>query len=520
MRKQKAKATTKRAAKALARAPARTAAKPAPKKQHAPPAGEVLDLKSAADFLKVSKPTFYRWLAQGKIKGHKAGNQWRFYRADLENFLHAEEPSALQVDSDALRQAVQQARKARNLPPPEWPEAETPEESTVIGTINMLIRDAIDARASDIHIDNNADETLIRYRIDGVLTEAMTLPKPASRPLVSRLKLMGDMNISERRIPQHGRITVGYRDLDFDVRVTTMPAMFGESAMCRILDQSSILIGLDKLGLSTPMQEDFERILRRNTGMVIVTGPSGSGRTTTLYSALNLLNSRRIKIVTIEDPVEYRLRDTMQVHVNRKAGLTFPVALRMFMHADPDLILVGELRDMETVQACANAAMTGHLVLTATLPTTAPAIITRLIEVGLEPFIVSASVIGVLAQRLVRRVCPHCTTEYQPNRHVLRRLEAQTGLDLSSTTFQHGKGCKECRKTGYRGRTAIFELLDIDDKLRELIARPATTDELRAAAIEAGMTTMLHDGVEKAAQGITTVEEVLRVLVGQQDADG
>jgi excisionase family DNA binding protein len=339
MRKQKAKATTKRAAKALARAPAGTAAKPAPKKQHAPPAGEVLDLKSAADFLKVSKPTFYRWLAQGKIKGHKAGNQWRFYRADLENFLHAEEPSALQVDSDALRQAVQQARKARNLPPPEWPEAETPEESTVIGTINMLIRDAIDARASDIHIDNNSDETLIRYRIDGVLTEAMTLPKPASRPLVSRLKLMGDMNISERRIPQHGRITVGYRDLDFDVRVTTMPAMFGESAMCRILDQSSILIGLDKLGLSTPMQEDFERILRRNTGMVIVTGPSGSGRTTTLYSALNLLNSRRIKIVTIEDPVEYRLRDTMQVHVNRKAGLTFPVALRMFMHADPDLIL-------------------------------------------------------------------------------------------------------------------------------------------------------------------------------------
>ncbi len=508
MRSKKAKVATKRPAKA------------APKDQDAPPAGEVLDLKSAADFLKVSKPTFYRWLAQGRIKGHKAGNQWRFYRADLESFLRAEEPSALQVDSDALRHAVREARKARKLPPIEWPEAETPEESTVVGTVNMLIRDAIDARASDIHIDNNADEALVRYRIDGVLNEVMSLPRDAARPLVSRLKLMGDMNISERRLPQNGRITVRHRDLEFDVRVTTMPAMFGESAICRILDQSSILIGLDRLGLSRPMQESFERILRRNTGMVIVTGPSGSGRTTTLYSALNLINSRRIKVVTIEDPVEYRLRDTMQVHVNRKAGLTFPVALRTFVRCDPDVILVGELRDIETIHACAAAAMTGHLVLTATLPTTAPAIITRLIEVGLEPFIVSASVIGVLAQRLVRRVCPHCKTDYQPDRPVLRRLEAQTGLDLSNATFQRGKGCKECRQSGYRGRTGIFELLDISDKLRELIARPPTTDELRAAAIEAGMTPMLRDGIEKAAQGITTVEEVLRVLIGQQDDDG
>jgi type IV pilus assembly protein PilB len=508
MRKKKAKGTTGRAAKTR------------PKKQDAaPPAGEVLDLRAAADFLKVSKPTFYRWLAQGKIKGQKAGNQWRFYRADLEHFLRAEEPSALQVDSDALRQAVQQARKARKLPPPEWPEAETPEERAIIGTINILIRDAIDARASDIHIDNNADQTLIRYRIDGVLNEVMSLPRDSARPLISRLKLLGDMNINERRLPQHGRIAVGHHDLDFDVRIVTLPAIFGESAICRILDQSSILIGLDKLGLSKPMQEDFERILGRNTGMIIVTGPSGSGRTTTLYSALNLLNSRRIKIVTIEDPVEYRLRDTMQVHVNRKAGLTFPVALRTFMRCDPDVILVGELRDIETIHACASAAMTGHLVLTATLPTTAPAIITRLIEVGLEPFIVSASAIGVLAQRLVRRVCPHCTADYQPDKHVLRRVEAQTGLDLSEATFQRGKGCKECRGYGYRGRTGIFELLDIDDKLRELITRPATTAELRAAAIEAGMTTMLQDGIEKAAQGITTVEEVLRVLVGQQEGE-
>ncbi|UCC69181.1 MAG: Flp pilus assembly complex ATPase component TadA [Armatimonadota bacterium] len=509
MRKKKAGAATKRAA--------RTAAKPTPKKQDAPPAGEVLDLKSAAGFLKVSKPTFYRWLAQGKIKGHKAGNQWRFYRADLEHFLRAEEPSALQVDSDALRQAVEKARKARKLPPIEWPEAETPEESTVIGTVNMLIRDAIDARASDIHLDNNADEMLVRYRVDGVLSEVMSLPRDFAKPLVSRLKLMGDMNISERRLPQNGRIFVEHRDLEFDVRVVTLPAQFGESAICRILDQSSILIGLDKLGLLQPMQKAFEKSLHTPNGMIVVTGPAGSGRTTTLYSALNLVNSRRIKIVSIEDPVEYRLRDTMQVHVNRKAGLTPAFAMRMFMHSDPDIILVGDLRDLETAAGCVNAAMTGHLVLTAMLPIEAPSVITRLIEMGIGPFIVSASVITVLAQRLVRRVCPHCKADDRPNPDLLQRLEAQTGLDLSNAKFQRGKGCKECRQTGYRGRTAIFELLEVDDKLRELIARPVTTADFRAAAIDAGMTPMLRDGIEKAAQGITTVEEVLRVLAGEQN---
>ena len=478
--------------------------------------GDVVDLKSAAAFLKVSKPTFYRWLAQGKIKGFKAGNQWRFYRSDLEKFLRAEEPSALQVDSDALRAAVAKARKARKLKPITWPEAETPEESTVIGTINTLIGDAIEAKASDIHIDNNQDVTLVRYRIDGVLSEVMALPRETSRPLVSRLKLMGDMDINERRLPQNGRIAINHRGLDFDVRVTTVPAIFGESAICRLLDQSSILIGLDKLGLSKSMEEAFEGRLRQNTGMIVVTGPSGSGRTTTLYSALNLLNSRRVKIVTIEDPVEYRLRDTMQVHVNRKAGLTPALALRTFQRSDPDIILLGDLRDRDTAEHCVNAAMTGHLVLTAMLPSDAPSVITRLMEIGLEPFLVSASVIGVLAQRLLRMVCPHCKAKYDPNPDLLARLHSQTGLDLSNAEFQRGKGCGECRGYGYYGRTGIFELMEIEDELRELIARPATTAELRAAAIDAGMITMLRDGIEKAAQGVTTVEEVLRVLAVQQ----
>ncbi|HUU54531.1 MAG TPA: GspE/PulE family protein [Armatimonadota bacterium] len=485
-----------------------------PRKSGRAPAerGDVLDLKAAADFLKVSKPTFYRWLAQGKIKGFKAGTQWRFYRADLENFLHAEEPSALQIDSDALRAAVAKARKERKLKPITWPEAETPEESTVIGTVNTLIGDAIDARASDIHLDNNADETLVRYRVDGVLNEAMSLPRDASNSLVARLKLMGDMNISERRLPQNGRICIEYQGREYDVRVTTIPAIFGESAICRLLDQNIALITLDKLGFSKPTQQAFERTLRLPNGLIVVTGPSGSGRTTTLYSSLNLLNSPEKKICTIEDPVEYRLCNVMQVHINRKAGLTFPVALRTFMRSDPDVILVGELRDMETIQACVSAAMTGHLVLTATLLATAPAAVTRLIEVGLEPFLAGASLAAVLAQRLVRRVCPHCAEEYEPSPPLLRRLSAQTDLDLAHATLGRGKGCAECRQTGYRGRTGLFELMEIDDRLRELIARPTPTDELRTAAIDAGMTTMLKDGVEKAMQGVTTVEEVMRVM--------
>jgi type IV pilus assembly protein PilB len=478
--------------------------------------GEVLDLKSAADFLKVSKPTFYRWLAQDKIKGFKAGGQWRFYQRDLEQFLRAEDPSALHLDADALREAVAKARKSKGLKAIDWPEAETPEESTVVGTVNTLIGDAIDASASDIHFDNNADEMLVRYRVDGVLNEVMSLPRDAARPLVSRLKLMGDMDISERRLPQNGRISIEYKGLEYDIRVTTVPAVYGESAISRILDQSSVLIGLDKLGFSRSMQRAFEKVLNLPNGLVVVTGPAGSGRTTTLYSSLNLVNSPEKKICTIEDPVEYHLRNVMQVHVNRKAGLTFPAALRTFMRSDPDIILVGELRDMETIQVCVSAAMTGHLVLTATLLATAPAAVTRLIEVGLEPFLAGASLAGVLAQRLVRRVCPHCTEAYDPSPGLLRRLQKETDLDIARAKFRRGKGCSECRTTGYRGRTGIFELMEIDYRLRELIARPVTTDELRAAAIESGMTTMLADGVEKAMEGVTTIEEVMRVMVDWQ----
>ena len=493
--------------------------KPTPPKPQV--SDEVLDLKAAAEFLKVSKPTFYRWLAQGKIKGVKAGTQWRFYRRDLEQFLQSSEPSALQVDGDALQKAVDVAVKAKGLPRIDWsgpgplglePETEAPEERTVVRAAETIMCDAIDARASDIHIDMERHRAWVRYRVDGVLGEVMSLPKEAGHAIVSRFKLMSALDLSERRLPQNGRIGIRYQGLDYDFRTATFPAIFGESLVCRILDQSSVLIGMDKLGFSRETQEAFERIVRVPNGFVIVSGPAGSGRTTTLYSALNLINAPEKKVVTIEDPVEYQLRGIMQMHVNRKAGLTFDIALRYFVRGDPDIIFVGDLRDQATAEMCLTAALTGHLVLTAMLPLTAPEVITRLLDMGLEPFIVSAALRAALAQRLVRKVCDKCKASYQPTAEVLRRLQKETGVDLSGAKFQRGKGCPECRGTGYRARTALFELLEVDDRMREMIARRAPTAELREAAIQSGMTTLLTDGLVKAMQGITTVEEVLRVL--------
>ncbi len=487
-----------------------------PEPNRAKPGEEVLDLKSAAAFLRISKPTFYRWLAQGKIKGFKAGQQWRFYRADLEKFLEAEEPSALQVDAKSLGEAVDAARRKRGLPVVgEWPS----EEGAVIMAVNLIIQDAIAGTASDIHIDHNRDETLIRYRIDGLLTEAMRLPRKPALALVARLKVLADMNLSERRLPQNGRIHVRVKGQEFDLRVTTMPTVFGEAAVTRILDPNIGLIGLDVLGFSQPVLRAFEARLRGATGLIVVSGPSGSGRTTTLYSALNQVRSLEKKVVTIEDPVEYFMPDIMQTHVNRKAGLTMASGVRAFMRCDPDIILVGDLRDLETAEMAIAAAMTGHLVLTAMLPLDAASVVTGLVDMGLEPFLVSSALVAVLAQRLVRKICPACTTAYEPPPHVVQRLHAETDLDISRARFQRGEGCAECRHTGYRGRTALFELLEVDDRLRELIARPAGTAELHAAAVDRGMTTMLKDGVEKAMQGVTTVEEVLRVLAGLQKGE-
>jgi type II secretory ATPase GspE/PulE/Tfp pilus assembly ATPase PilB-like protein len=280
----------------------------------------------------------------------------------------------------------------------------------------------------------------------------------------------------------------------------------------RILDQGSVLIGLDRLGMSESMRATFEERLTVPQGLVVVVGPAGSGRTTTVYSALNLLNDPKRKIVTIEDPVEYALRGMMQVYVNRKAGLLPAGALRTFMRCDPDIVMLYELRDLETAEQCVTAAMTGHLVFTTLLGSDAASAVTRLIEMGLEPFLTASALSTVVAQRLVRRICPDCKAPYSPSAELRRRVEAETGLDLSGKTFHRGAGCATCRQTGYKGRTGLFEVLVVTEPLREVIARPASISVLRQAAREAGMVTILQDGAQKAAAGITTLEEVLRVL--------
>jgi excisionase family DNA binding protein len=482
---------------------------------------EVLELKAAADFLKVSKPTFYRWLAQGRLKGFKAGQQWRFYRRDLEKFLETDEPVVLPAGGDELEQAVGAARKARGLSPIEWnepgellaprPEDETPEEGVIPRVVATIIADAIDGRASDIHIDGNREGARVRYRIDGVLTDVMTIPRTAQIAIVARLKLDGDMDVVERRMPQNGRIHVTHHGRAYDLRIQTMPAVFGEALMMRILDQSSVLIGFDKLGMTPAMRKAFERHLHANQGLIIATGPSGSGRTTTLYSALNLINTPQKKIVTIEDPVEYTLRDLMQVHVNRKAGLTFAVGVRSLLRSDPDIIMIGDVRDLEVAEITMQAALTGQIVLTAMLPGDAVSVITRLADMGVEPFLIGSALSAVLAQRLLRKVCPSCKTEYKPSPAGLRRL-GMSDDEIARSKFYRGAGCEQCLHMGYYGRTGIFELLEMDDRLREMIASRASLAELHAAAVEAGMVTLLQDGLEKAKQGITTIEELMRVL--------
>lgn len=476
-------------------------------------ADEVMDLKAATEFLKISKPTFYRWLAQDRIKGFKAGQQWRFYRRDLEKFLESEEPIVQPESVEDLQQVIDKARAARGLAPIDWqPTAdESTEEAIIARAADAIIADAVGARASDIHLSPDRDGTWVRYRIDGVLTPVMTLPRKSHGAVVSRFKLMADCDITERRVPQNGRIQVTLEGRDYDVRITTMPAIYGEAAVMRLLDQSSVLIGMEKLDFAPAVLKAFQQRLRDPSGLIVITGPSGAGRTTTAYAALNHIKRPEINIITIEDPVEYRIPGVNQVHVNRKAGLTYANAMRYFLRCDPDIILIGELRDLEVAEICMQAAMTGHIVLTTMLPPDSVSVITRLVDMGVEPFLVSASLTAVLAQRLLRKVCPSCKTEYKPSRAGLQRL-GMSQQEIARAKFYRGGGCDQCRRTGYYGRTGVFELLEIDDQLRELIAQRAPIAEVHRAATEAGMVTMLQDGLEKAKQGITTVEEVVRVL--------
>ena len=387
-------------------------------------------------------------------------------------------------------------------------------EPSLVNLVNLIILEAIDARASDVHIEPFAQEVKIKYRVDGVLMEKTPSSKRLQAAIVSRIKIMANMNIAERFVPQDGHIEFSGKAGKVDIRVSTVPTIFGESVTMRILDRSASLMELAELGMNAKCLEGFNQCLRRAHGIVLVTGPTGSGKTTTLYAALNKIYSPALKIITIEDPVEYQLEGIIQMPVNPKRGLTFATGLRHILRQDPDIVMVGEIRDRETADIAIRAALTGHLVFSTLHTNDAPGAVTRLIDMGVEPFLLASSLEAVLAQRLVRKICPACKESYKPDENLIRSLNNSNSVPIEAgVKLYHGLGCNECMQTGMLGRTGIFELLRITDSLRELIALKPTTEQIAKAA-PADHVSMRHDGIAKVLEGVTTPEEVLRVTQG------
>ncbi len=385
------------------------------------------------------------------------------------------------------------------------------EEAPIISLVNLMILRAVKEKASDIHIESFGDETLqVRYRIDGILHDVMSLPRQLRLAVISRIKIMSDLDIAERRLPQDGRIQINVGGRAINIRVSILPTVNGEGAVLRILDPSSILLELNSLGFSQDILPKFTSLIKKPNGIILVTGPTGSGKSTTLYTTLNILNSTEKKIMTIEDPVEYRLKGINQVQAKPKIGLTFAAGLRSFLRQDPDIMLVGEIRDKETAEVAVQAALTGHLVLSTLHTNDAPSSVIRLIDMGIEPFLISSSVIGIIAQRLVRRICPRCKKEAKLTSDLAKILE-EHNMDSKKIILNKGEGCPYCKETGYKGRIAIFELMIISDTIRDLISSNITSGKLREMAIKEGMCQLKEDGLKKVCEGVTTIDEVLRV---------
>ena len=401
------------------------------------------------------------------------------------------------------REEMEETGEREEAIPPE-------EEAPIIGLVNSMISQAVGERASDIHIEPHEDEIVIRFRVDGVLRPVMTFPKSLHSLLTTRIKVMAGMNIAEKRLPQDGRILTSVDGRDLDLRVSTLPTVYGEKVVMRILDRSDILIGLEKLGLLEDSLEKIKRLISTPYGLILVTGPTGSGKTTTLYSMLKELNSTERNIVTVEDPVEYQLEGVNQVQVNEKAGLTFSSILRSVLRQDPDIIMVGEIRDTETAEIAIRSALTGHLVLSTLHTNDAPSAIARLIDMGVEPYLVASSVIGVIAQRLARRVCEHCKEKKVVSESDIWSKE---GIE-PGTVYYAGKGCEECGYTGYRGRIGIFEIMIMSEEIQRLTVDHAPASQIRERAIKEGMITLREDGIRKIKGGITTPDEVIRVTFG------
>lgn len=411
----------------------------------------------------------------------------------------------LQESVEAIMQNLQ-SREQQEAP------QTTPEEedSPVVKTVNQIIVQAIQLGASDIHIDPQEDSLRIRYRVDGVMRTERTLPPHMQGVIIARIKIMANLNVAERRLPQDGRVEMDIEFRKVDIRIATLPTIHGEKVVMRILDLGSALKEIDKLGMSEHNMQLLLQGINSAYGMVLITGPTGSGKTTTLYSALSRLNQEEVNIITVEDPVEYQLHGINQVQVNAVTGLTFANGLRSILRQDPNIVMVGEIRDLDTAEISVRAAMTGHLVLSTLHTNNAVNSITRLIDMGVEPFLVASALTAVVAQRLVRRVCPSCAAPYEPLEEE-KQLLLKHGFALADLHLRKGRGCAECSRTGYRGRVAIHEVLMTDDQLRAMIVQRRTDSEYKQYAVQQGLVPMIKDGLEKVATGLTTIEEIVRV---------
>ena len=387
------------------------------------------------------------------------------------------------------------------------------EEAPVVKLVNLILSEAIDRGGSDIHIEPYEKAFRVRYRIDGVLYDVMQPPVKLRAALSSRLKIMAELDIAERRLPQDGRIKLKIRGKPVDLRVSTLPTLFGEKIVMRILDKSNLNLDLTKLGFEKQPLEDFAEAIESPFGMVLVTGPTGSGKTTTLYSALSTINKIDVNIMTVEDPVEYTLPGINQVHVKDEIGLSFAAALRSFLRQDPDIVMVGEIRDFETAEIAVKAALTGHLVLSTLHTNDAPSTISRLLNMGVEPFLVSASVLLILAQRLARKICLKCQEEEDVPVPALVKIGFSEDVANNVKCYK-GKGCTACNDTGYKGRIALYEVMPVKDEIKELILEGASASEIKSSAMRLGMKTLRMSGLSKIKEGVTTVEEVLRVTFG------
>jgi general secretion pathway protein E len=379
-------------------------------------------------------------------------------------------------------------------------------EAPIIRLVNVVLTQALRRQASDIHIEPYEKEIKVRFRIDGILYEIFSLPKRFQAHIVSRLKVMANLDIAEKRLPQDGRIKIKVANKTVDIRISVIPMAYGERIVLRLLDKSISILGLAEMGMAQKRLEIFEKLINKNTGILLVTGPTGSGKTTTLYAALNRINSMEKNIITIEDPVEYELKGVGQIQVNPKTELTFARGLRSVLRHDPDIIMVGEIRDLETVEIAIQASLTGHLVFSTLHTNDATGALTRLVDMGVEPFLIASSLLAVLAQRLVRRICPDCKEPFHPEEATLEEL----GLPKDQV-FYHGRGCEACMQSGYRGRSGIFELLVMDNDTRHLLTSGADSVKMKDMAVRNGMATLFEDGLLKVKTGLTTLNEVLRV---------